>query len=112
MVGLDCHATDLTEQTGEAAFEFCKRIIDETQHAAVGYKPNAAFFERLGHAGVEALERVIEYVPDSIPVLLDAKRGDIGSTCDAYAAAAFEVDKVGEATHTHAQNINKKNSTK
>ena len=90
-VGLDCHAQDLgEEQTGDAAFAFCKRIIDATAHVAVAYKPNAAFFERLGADGHAALRRVIAYIPPAIPVLLDAKRGDIGSTCDAYAAAAFE----------------------
>jgi len=94
MVGLDCHDADLKEQTGDAAFQFCKRIIDDTAHAAVGYKPNAAFFERLGHEGAAALEKVIAYIPAHIPVLLDAKRGDIGSTCKAYADAAFAVNEV------------------
>ena len=94
MVGLDCHAADLSEQTGTAAFDFCRRIIDETKHVAVGYKPNAAFFERLGKDGAEALEKVIAYIPQDIPVLLDAKRGDIGSTCDAYADATFAVNNV------------------
>ena len=70
MVGLDCHAADLTEQTGEAAFAFCKRLIDETKHVAVGYKPNAAFFERLGHDGVRALQQVIDYIPDDILSLI------------------------------------------
>jgi len=94
MVGLDCHTADLAEQTGPAAFEFCKRIIDDTKHVAAGYKPNSAFFERLGPAGIQALDDVIAYIPKSIPVLLDAKRGDIGSTCDAYAEAAFQAHKV------------------
>eukprot|EP00941_MAST-03F_sp_MAST-3F-sp1_P004293 g4293.t1 len=89
MVGLDCHSADLKEQTGAAAFDFCKRIIDETKHVAIGYKPNAAFFERLGASGSDALKKVIAYVPNDIPVLLDVKRGDIGSTCTAYAEAAY-----------------------
>lgn len=68
---------------------FCKRIVDETKHVAIGYKPNAAFFERLGASGVNALKEIIAYIPSDIPVLLDVKRGDIGSTCTAYAEAAY-----------------------
>ena len=92
-VGLDPHPAELgspEEQTAEAAAVFCERIIKATSAVAAAYKPNAAFFEAYGAPGVAALERVIAAVPKGIPVLLDAKRGDIGSTAAAYAAAAFE----------------------
>jgi len=90
-VGLDPHAQDLKVNSGKEAFAFCKRIIDETKHVAVAYKPNSAFFEQLGGDGVSALKDVIAYIPNEIPVLLDVKRGDISSTAKAYAAAAFDV---------------------
>jgi uridine monophosphate synthetase len=90
-VGLDPHAAELPEPTAEAAIAFCRRLIDATAHVAAAYKPNAAFFEALGAAGFEALRAVIAAVPDGIPVILDAKRGDIGSTSAAYAEAAFRV---------------------
>ncbi|CAM9933747.1 unnamed protein product [Heterosigma akashiwo] len=89
-VGLDPHLSELEEKTAEGAFNFCKDIIDATASVAVCYKPNAAFFEALGAEGVAAMKRVIAAVPEEIPVLLDAKRGDIASTAEAYAAAAFD----------------------
>lgn len=59
-------------------------------HAAA-YKPNAAFFEALGpNLGMTTLRRVIDSIPSSIPVLLDVKRGDIGSTAQAYAEACYD----------------------
>jgi uridine monophosphate synthetase len=90
-VGLDPHPEDLPEQTGKAAEEFCLRLIEATSEFALAFKPNAAFFEVLGPEGWEALRTVIQTVPDGIPVVLDAKRGDISSTACAYAQSAFEV---------------------
>ncbi len=90
-VGLDPHGGDLREMTAEAAREFCLRLIAETEGLAMAYKPNAAFFEVLGPAGWAALGEVIAAVPKDIPVILDAKRGDIASTADAYARSAFEL---------------------
>ncbi|HBX69922.1 MAG TPA: orotate phosphoribosyltransferase [Chloroflexi bacterium] len=89
-VGLDPHPADLPEFTSEAAKEFCLRLIEATVDLAAAYKPNAAFFEALGPAGIAALRDVIAAIPDEIPVILDAKRGDISSTAQAYAQAAFE----------------------
>ncbi|MCB2214081.1 orotidine-5'-phosphate decarboxylase [bacterium] len=89
-VGLDPHPEDLPEQTGAAAQDFCVRLIEATKDVALAYKPNAAFFEALGPSGWEALQNVIRAVPDEIPVVLDAKRGDISSTARAYARSAFE----------------------
>ena len=89
-VGLDPHPEDLPEQTGTAAKEFCLRLIEATKDYALAFKPNAAFFEALGSEGWEALQAVIKAVPEGIPVILDAKRGDISSTAQAYARSAFE----------------------
>lgn len=66
-------------------------IIQKTTDLVCCYKPNFAFYEQFGVAGLEALRQTIAAVPDGIPVLLDAKRGDIGSTAAAYARAAFDV---------------------
>ena len=73
-----------------AARDFCLRLIEQTADLAIAYKPNAAFFELYGPDGWAALKDVIAAVPAGIPVILDAKRGDIASTADAYAASAFE----------------------
>lgn len=88
-VGLDPHQSELDEDSAEAAFRFSAKLIEDTKGVAAAYKPNAAFFEAYGSAGWEALERVCKLIPGDIPILLDAKRGDIGSTSEAYAKAAF-----------------------
>ncbi len=71
-------------------FAFNKGIIDATRDLVCAYKPNIAFYEAEGLAGLEALKKTMDYIPEDIPVILDAKRGDIGSTARAYARAAFE----------------------
>jgi uridine monophosphate synthetase len=79
------------EEVADAAYTFCKTLIDATEQYAACYKPNAAFFESIGpRHGAEALRRVIRAIPIDIPVLLDAKRGDIGTTATAYAEASYE----------------------
>ncbi len=70
---------------------FNRAIIDATADLVCAYKPNFAFYEAEGIAGLEALRQTIEAAPDGVPVLLDAKRGDLGNTAIAYAKAAFEV---------------------
>lgn len=72
-------------------FAFNKSTIDATRDLVCAYKPNIAFYEAEGLAGLESLKKTIDYIPDEVPVILDAKRGDIGSTARAYARAAFEV---------------------
>lgn len=88
-VGLDPHESELEEKTADCAVRFCAKLIEETKEVACSYKPNAAFFEVFGSEGVTALKRVLTLVPPDIPVILDAKRGDIGSTSEAYAKAAL-----------------------
>ena len=85
-VGLDPVGGSANELRAE-----CFRLIDLTQDYACAYKPNSAFFEALGPAGFAALQDVIAHVPADIPVILDAKRGDIATTASAYARAAFDV---------------------
>ncbi|MFA5103967.1 MAG: orotidine-5'-phosphate decarboxylase [Candidatus Margulisiibacteriota bacterium] len=93
-VGLDIDISKLprdnrTEE--ERIFEFNKKIIELTKDFVCAYKPNIAFYEMNGIAGMQALIKTIEYIPEDIPVILDAKRGDIGHTAKAYAKSAFEV---------------------
>jgi uridine monophosphate synthetase len=89
-VGLDPHIKELPAPTIEAARAFCLRLVDATTDLAAAYKPNMAFFEVFGADGFHLLEQLIGAIPDGIPVILDAKRGDIASTAQAYAQAAFE----------------------
>ena len=90
-VGLDPHPSDLPAPTAAQARDFCLRLIAATADQVAAFKPNAAFFEALGPEGWQALGEVIAAIPAGIPVILDAKRGDIASTADAYARSAFEM---------------------
>lgn len=89
-VGLDPHPDQLPESTAAAARDHCLRLITACAPYACAFKPNSAFFEVHGAAGMQALAQVIAAVPAGIPVVLDAKRGDIASTAAAYARAAFD----------------------
>jgi uridine monophosphate synthetase len=90
-VGLDPHPADLNVPTASAAHDFCLRMIEATFEVAAAFKPNAAFFEAFGAPGIDTLVKVIAAVPKGIPVILDAKRGDIASTAQAYARSAFQI---------------------
>lgn len=88
-VGLDPHDGPLPE--GYADLEaFLRGVVDATAEVACAYKPNVAFYEARGESGLAALRAVLAHIPEDIPVILDAKRGDISSTGVAYARAAFE----------------------
>jgi len=96
-VGLDPHVSDLKEPSPTSALDFCLNLIKQTAPYAAAFKPNAAFFEVFGAEGWTALKQVIEAIDaeskrlgSMIPVVLDAKRGDIASTAEAYAKSAFE----------------------
>ena len=67
-----------------------KSVIEATSDLVCCYKPNIAFYEALGQPGMDLLRATIAAIPEHVPVLLDAKRGDIGSTAAAYARACFE----------------------
>jgi orotidine-5'-phosphate decarboxylase len=77
----------------ERVVEFNRGIVEATAEPACAYKPNAAFYEALGEDGFRALEETIAAIRAAAPgaaVILDAKRGDIGSTNAGYVAAAFD----------------------
>ena len=71
--------------------EFNKAIVDATSDLVCAYKPNLAFYEAMGWKGMKILHNTVKYIPDAIPVIGDAKRGDIGNTSKAYAKALFDV---------------------
>jgi uridine monophosphate synthetase len=96
-VGLDPHPSELAVPSAKAVRTFCLRIIKAAAPYAAAFKPNAAFFESYGAPGWSVLKEVISAVQEEsqrlgsmIPVILDAKRGDIASTAEAYARSAFE----------------------
>jgi len=96
-VGLDPHVSELKEPTPASALDFCLNLVKQTAPYAAAFKPNAAFFEVFGAEGWTALKQVIEAIDEEskrlgslIPVVLDAKRGDIASTAEAYAKAVYE----------------------
>ncbi|HCK67631.1 MAG TPA: orotidine-5'-phosphate decarboxylase [Anaerolineae bacterium] len=96
-VGLDPHISDLESPTPASALTFCLNLVKQTSRYAAAYKPNAAFFEVFGAEGWTVLKQIVESVKEeshkqgsTIPVVLDAKRGDIASTAEAYAQSAFE----------------------
>jgi len=74
-------------------FEFNKAIIDATHDLVSVYKPNPAFYEARGADGVAALKRTCDYIKSEypeIPILIDAKRGDIGNTNAGYVEYVFD----------------------
>ena len=92
-VGLDTDITKIPKhllEEEDPLFEFNKAIIDATLPYAVAYKPNIAFYEAHGAKGWESLGKTIDYIPDEVFTIADAKRGDIGNTSTMYAKAFFE----------------------
>jgi len=97
LVGLDPHPGKIPESyikslpkgdTEEVLFSYFKEVIEATLPFAVAYKPQIAFFEANGLAGLKALQRLLSYLRSKGElVILDGKRNDIGSTAKAYAAA-------------------------
>jgi orotidine-5'-phosphate decarboxylase len=81
-----------------SVFEFNREIIDATSDLVCAYKPNLAFYEALGIDGLRALVKTMGHVPKGIPVIGDAKRGDIASSSEAYARALFETFGFDAAT--------------
>lgn len=97
-VGLD---TDITlipsrfKAEKDPIFAFNKAVIDATLPYTVAYKPNIAFYEALGPAGWESLQKTMEYMPKDVFSIADAKRGDIGNTATKYAQTFFEPARAG-----------------
>ncbi|HKX40257.1 MAG TPA: orotidine-5'-phosphate decarboxylase [Burkholderiaceae bacterium] len=72
-------------------FDFCRAIVDATKDLVIAFKPQMAYFA--AHRAEAQLEQLIVYIHDhapNVPVILDAKRGDIGSTAEQYAREVFE----------------------
>lgn len=96
-VGLDPNL-ELLPEAVKAKFEtpeeqvafFCKMVIDYTQGSCAAYKPNLAFFEALGPAGLAVFQDVVNHIPDDRIIIADAKRGDISSTAEHYKKAFFD----------------------
>jgi orotidine-5'-phosphate decarboxylase len=93
-VGLDPDPAQFTgswKDDPARIFDFCASIVDATRDLVIAFKPQIAYFA--AHRAEEALERLIQHIhqvaPD-VPVILDAKRGDIGSTAEQYAREVFE----------------------
>ena len=83
----------------DAVFEFCRAIIDATASYACAFKPQIAYFAAL--AAEDQLQAICDYLNQSypdIPIVLDAKRGDIGATAEQYAREAFERYKADAVT--------------
>jgi orotidine-5'-phosphate decarboxylase len=100
-IGLDPDPRRIPKCLGsgpEAIFNFCVEIVEATADSASAFKPNLAFFESIGVEGMNVLEQTLKAIPAEIPVILDAKRGDIGTTARHYAHALF--DRLGAGAVT------------
>lgn len=100
-VGLDVDPTKMPgdiPRDGQGVLRFCRSIIDATHDLAAAYKPNMAFFEAMGVQGFEILELLRQSVPQDVLFVMDAKRGDIGNTSQAYAKSFFGLLKSDAVT--------------
>jgi orotidine-5'-phosphate decarboxylase len=93
-VGIDPSRAALAQcdlpDSAQGAFEFGRRVVDSAGYQLTIVKPQSAYFERFGSAGIEALEELTALLRSKdVLVLLDAKRGDVDATCMAYAEAYF-----------------------
>ena len=77
---------------------FCEVLLDAALPYAAAVKPNLAFFEAFGSAGIAVLERMRGRVPSDVPFVADAKRGDIGSTAARQAVALYDILGVDAVT--------------
>lgn len=104
-VGLDSDFEKIPEAArqagvGETILAFNRAIVDATKDLVCAYKPNSAFYEAHGDEGWKALRATIQYINEAapeVPVILDAKRADIGNTNNGYVASAFD--------HLHADAV-------
>jgi orotidine-5'-phosphate decarboxylase len=92
-VGLDVDLTKIPKfilEKKEPLLYFSQAIIDATLEYAVAFKINTAFFEAYGSKGWEAMTKIVNYLPNDVIKIADAKRSDIGNTSKMYARAFFE----------------------
>jgi orotidine-5'-phosphate decarboxylase len=100
-VGLDIVTSKMPlplQPVDDPVLPFARAIVDATRDLVCAFKPNLGFFLADGAAGIIALERLVSYIPSDIPIILDGKFGDIGSTAEQYARGAFEAFHVDAAT--------------
>ncbi|MDY0150810.1 MAG: orotidine-5'-phosphate decarboxylase [Candidatus Cloacimonas sp.] len=100
-IGLDPEFSRLplcTRTTPNPIWEFNRQLIEATADFACAFKPNLAFYLADGIRGLDALYKSLELIPDDIPVILDCKVGDIGSTMTAYVSAFFDSMQVDAIT--------------
>lgn len=101
-VGLDIDLAKVPhslQEKDDAILAFNTQVIEATKDLVCAYKPNIAFYERYGILGLQSLIKTIELIHKyNIPVILDAKRSDIGNSSKAYAEAVFNVFKADAVT--------------
>ncbi len=100
-VGLDTELSKIPKHLLDAedpVFEFNKAIIDATRDYCVAYKPNLAFYEAQGIKGWQSLQKTLDYIPNNIFTIADAKRGDIGNTSRLYAQTFFQTYQFDSVT--------------
>ncbi|MBU1077239.1 MAG: orotidine-5'-phosphate decarboxylase [Spirochaetes bacterium] len=100
-VGLDTDYDKLPARSNnvhKSILDFNKNVIESTSDLACCYKINSAFYEKYGADGIFMLKHTIQYIGNSIPVILDAKRGDIGNSSWYYAQYAFDHLKADSIT--------------
>lgn len=103
-IGLDTDLEKIPKHLlveSDPIFAFNKVIIDNTANLVCSYKPNIAFYEAYGIDGLHSLKKTIDYIKynlKDVPIILDAKRGDIGNTAKMYAKSAFDYWKVDAVT--------------
>ena len=92
-VGLDSDIKKIPKhllKSKNPVLDFNKYVIDSTSSHAAAYKINFAFYEQSGMEGIDTLEKTIDYIPDDLLIIADAKRGDIGNTSAKYAESVFD----------------------
>ena len=92
-IGLDPEPAAIPESLGrgpDAAVRFLGAIVRATAEYACAFKPNLAFYERYGGDGAAILRATLDTIPSGVPIILDAKRGDVPNTAVAYADALFD----------------------
>lgn len=85
----------------DSLFKFNKRVIDQTYDLVCAYKPNIAFYAAHGIEGLSQLKNTIDYIKSNhkeIPIILDAKRGDVGHTNEMYVKEVFDIFVVDAVT--------------
>lgn len=103
-VGLDADLSKIPAHIAsrpDPLFQFNKAVVDATHDIVCAYKPNSAFYEAEGPEGIRQLKQTVDYIHATypgVPVILDAKRGDIGNTNDKYVSFIYDYLNVDAVT--------------